>query len=178
MADVVLSAKMSDSELLKSIESNLNAQLNSVEQRLNAISAKTANMTTGNSNITLNVNDFQAASTHAKEMAQALKESAKESKKLNTNLQRSDLVDAKNQTAQRRILLELERQNLLLQRQAQLRADLAGVAQRAAQAEARNRIAIGGSSYDNAMKMNSASIQDRTEKIKSLQLYLRNLSTS
>src|SRR5574344_1091111 len=211
MADVVLSAKMSDSELLKSIEttlnkseakfnsfadnankklnsigaglgnsiaSNLNAQLNSVEQRLNAISTKTANMTTGNSNITLNVNDFQAASTHAKEMAQALKESAKESKKLNTNLQRSDLVDAKNQTAQRRILLELERQNLLLQRQAQLRADLAGVAQRAAQAEARNRIAIGGSSYDNAMKMNSASIQDRIEKIKALQTVQRNLSNT
>src|SRR5574344_2788053 len=111
-------------------------------------------------------------------MAQALKESAKESKKLNTNLQRSDLVDAKNQTAQRRILLELERQNLLLQRQAQLRADLAGVAQRAAQAEARNRIAIGGSSYDNAMKMNSASIQDRIEKIKALQTVQRNLSNT
>lgn len=212
MADVVLSAKMSDSELLKSIETTLNKseakfnsfadnankklnsigaglganiastldkQLNSIDQRLNAINSKAASISMGgSSSVVLKVDDFQNATIFAKELAVSLKSSADSSEKISRNLKNFSISNAQQQTAEQRINTEIDKQNLNIERQRRLKAQLADESLKAAAAESKNRIAIGGSSYDNAMKMNSASIQDRIEKIKALQTVQRNLSNT
>ena len=152
---------MSDSELLKSIETTLNKseakfnsfadnankklnsigaglganitstldkQLNSIDQRLNAINSKAANISMGGgSSVVLKVDDFQNATIFAKELAASLKSSANSSEKISRNLKNLSIANAQQQTAEQRINTEIDKQNLNIERQRRLRTQLAGV---------------------------------------------------
>lgn len=206
MADVVLSAKLSDSELLKSINDtlktaevrfndftnkvntqlngigkgmgvSLNQQIDSIESRLALLGNKVGNVG-GKSSITLNVDNLQSANQQIKSIADNLERAALASGKINKSFSTSNVNDAKRETNEQKVSLELSKQALLLERQNRLKADLAILTQRNAAVEAKSRVATGGQSFEGAMAMSTKSIQERTEKIKALQIVQKNLSTS
>lgn len=206
MADVVLSAKLSDSELLKSINdtlktaevrfndfttkvntqlngigkgfgASLNQQIKGIESNLELLGSKVGSVG-GKSSITLNVNNLQSANQQIKDIANNLERAALASEKVNKSFSSSNINDAKRETIEQRLSLELTKQALLLERQNKLKADLANLAQRNASIESKGRVAMGGQSFEGAMGMSAKSIQERTEKIKALQIVQKNLSTS
>ena len=199
MADVILSAKMSNTELLKSINatlktaelkfddfskridtkmsgiggkmaSALTTQIDSIEKKINGLGNKVKNIGDSKSSISINVNNLESANKEVKNLVSNLEKAARESAKI-----RIPLPNAKDS---QRITKELEKQLELLEKQRQARNQTATQTQRTAATESKERISFGGSKYELAMGMSTKSIQDRIEKIKALQIVQRNLSAS
>lgn len=206
MADVVLSAKLSDSELLKSINDtlktaevrfndftnkvntqlngigkgmgvSLNQQIDSIESRLALLGSKVGNVSSS-STITLNIDNLQSANQQIKDIATNLERAALAGEKVNKSFSTSSVKDSKRETNEQRIALELTKQAELLERQNLLKANLANLTQKTIAAESKNRVSMGSQSFEGAMAMSTKSIQERTEKIKALQIVQKNLSTS
>ena len=148
MADVILSASMSNEELLNSIDNVLGKAEKKFDSFTSKINGKLSKVGTGSSkggSGTVNVDELNAA---------------------------------RQKTAEEKVTLEVMRREKILEKERTLRAQIAAESQRAAQAESRARVAAGGSSYDSAMAMSATTIQQRIEKIKALQNVQRNLSNS
>ena len=187
MADTILSARMSDEELLKSIDSTLGVAekrfdtfINNINTKLKSIGGTATGGKSAGSNINvdnvINLDQLDSAVKSSKDFSTGMDKATNSAKKMKKEL--SELGKAKQSTAEEKVNLELLKRQALLEKERTIRARIANESQRAAKAESLGKIAIGGQSYDSAMGMSSNSIQERIDKIKALQNVQKNLSTT
>lgn len=227
--DVVISASMSDKDLLSSIDETLkktekrledftnklegklasvegfadqlgknigkglvdgfNQQIRPLETKISELEAKlkslgATNIAQGNTaatqatttNVSVDVNSMNEALQVAGSLRKVFSEMQGNTTKMKNNMQAIAALDSKAVMDQR-INVEIAKRNKLREQEALIIEQTASLSEKLARQEARNRINSGGQSYEKAMAMGNKSIQERTEKLKALQIVQRNLST-
>lgn len=226
--DVVISASMSDKDLLSSIDETLkktekrledftnklegklasvegfadqlgknigkglvdgfNQQIRPLETKISELEAKlkslgATNITQGNTaatqaattTVSVDVNSMNQALQVANNLREVFSKIQGNTTRIKNNMEQLDTVKTDVQEA--RINVHVAQREKLLQREILLRQQTANLAARTAREEEKSRISQGGQSYERAMAMGNKSIQERTEKLKALQIVQRNLST-
>ena len=226
--DVVISASMSDKDLLSSIDETLkktekrledftnklegklasvegfadqlgknigkglvdgfNQQIRPLETKISELEAKlkslgATNITQGNTaatqatttNVSVDVNSMNQALQVANNLREVFSKIQGNTTRIKNNMEQ--LATVKTDVQEARINVHVAQREKLLQREILLRQQTANLAARIAREEEKSRISQGGQSYEKAMAMGNKSIQERTEKLKALQIVQRNLST-
>lgn len=226
--DVVISASMSDKDLLSSIDETLkktekrledftnklegklasvegfadqlgknigkglvdgfNQQIRPLETKISELEAKlkslgATNITQGNTaatqaattNVSVDVNSMNQALQVANNLREVFSKIQGNTTRIKNNMEQ--LAAVKTDVQEARINVHVAQREKLLQREILLRQQTANLAARIAREEEKSRISQGGQSYEKAMAMGNKSIQERTEKLKALQIVQRNLST-
>ena len=226
--DVVISASMSDKDLLSSIDETLrktekrledftnklegklasvegfadqlgknigkglvdgfNQQIRPLETKISELEAKlkslgTTNIAQGNTaatqaattNVSVDVNSMNQALQVANNLREVFSKIQGNTTRIKNNMEQ--LATVKTDVQEARINVHVAQREKLLQREILLRQQTANLAARIAREEEKSRISQGGQSYEKAMAMGNKSIQERTEKLKALQIVQRNLST-
>ena len=226
--DVVISASMSDKDLLSSIDETLkktekrledftnklegklasvegfadqlgknigkglvdgfNQQIRPLETKISELEAKlkslgATNIAQGNTaatqatttNVSVDVNSMNQALQVANNLREVFSKIQGNTTRIKNNMEQ--LATVKTDVQEARINVHVAQREKLLQREILLRQQTANLAARIAREEEKSRISQGGQSYEKAMAMGNKSIQERTEKLKALQIVQRNLST-
>lgn len=226
--DVVISASMSDKDLLSSIDETLkktekrledftnklegklasvegfadqlgknigkglvdgfNQQIRPLETKISELEAKlkslgATNIAQGNTaatqaattNVSVDVNSMNQALQVANNLREVFSKIQGNTTRIKNNMEQLGRV--KNDVQEARINVHVAQREKLLQREILLRQQTANLAARIAREEEKSRISQGGQNYEKAMAMGNKSIQERTEKLKALQIVQRNLST-
>lgn len=226
--DVVISASMSDKDLLSSIDETLkktekrledftnklegklasvegfadqlgknigkglvdgfNQQIRPLETKISELEAKlkslgATNIAQGNTaatqatttNVSVDVNSINQALQVANNLREVFSKIQGNTTRIKNNMEQ--LATVKTDVQEARINVHVAQREKLLQREILLRQQTANLAARIAREEEKSRISQGGQSYEKAMAMGNKSIQERTEKLKALQIVQRNLST-
>ena len=226
--DVVISASMSDKDLLSSIDETLkktekrledftnklegklasvegfadqlgknigkglvdgfNQQIRPLETKISELEAKlkslgATNITQGNTaatqaattTVSVDVNSMNQALQVANNLREVFSKIQGNTTRIKNNMEQ--LATVKTDVQEARINVHVAQREKLLQREILLRQQTANLAARIAREEEKSRISQGGQSYEKAMAMGNKSIQERTEKLKALQIVQRNLST-
>ncbi len=226
--DVVISASMSDKDLLSSIDETLkktekrledftnklegklasvegfadqlgknigkglvdgfNQQIRPLETKISELEAKlkslgATNIAQGNTaatqatttNVSVDVNSMNQALQVANNLREVFSKIQGNTTRIKNNMEQ--LATVKTDMQEARINVHVAQREKLLQREILLRQQTANLAARIAREEEKSRISQGGQSYEKAMAMGNKSIQERTEKLKALQIVQRNLST-
>mgnify|MGYP000006426309 FL=1 len=226
--DVVISASMSDKDLLSSIDETLkktekrledftnklegklasvegfadqlgknigkglvdgfNQQIRPLETKISELEAKlkslgATNIAQGNTaatqatttNVSVDVNSMNQALQVANNLREVFSKIQGNTTRIKNNMEQ--LATVKTDVQEARINVHVAQREKLLQREILLRQQTANLAARTAREEEKSRISQGGQSYEKAMAMGNKSIQERTEKLKALQIVQRNLST-
>lgn len=226
--DVVISASMSDKDLLSSIDETLkktekrledftnklegklasvegfadqlgknigkglvdgfNQQIRPLETKISELEAKlkslgATNIAQGNTaatqatttNVSVDVNSMNKALQVANNLREVFSKIQGNTTRIKNNMEQ--LATVKTDVQEARINVHVAQREKLLQREILLRQQTANLAARIAREEEKSRISQGGQSYEKAMAMGNKSIQERTEKLKALQIVQRNLST-
>lgn len=226
--DVVISASMSDKDLLSSIDETLkktekrledftnklegklasvegfadqlgknigkglvdgfNQQIRPLETKISELEAKlkslgATNIAQGNTaatqatttNVSVDVNSMNQALQVANNLREVFSKIQGNTIRIKNNMEQ--LATVKTDVQEARINVHVAQREKLLQREILLRQQTANLAARIAREEEKSRISQGGQSYEKAMAMGNKSIQERTEKLKALQIVQRNLST-
>lgn len=226
--DVVISASMSDKDLLSSIDETLkktekrledftnklegklasvegfadqlgknigkglvdgfNQQIRPLETKISELEAKlkslgATNIAQGNTaatqatttNVSVDVNSMNQALQVANNLREVFSKIQGNTARIKNNMEQ--LATVKTDVQEARINVHAAQREKLLQREILLRQQTANLAARIAREEEKSRISQGGQSYEKAMAMGNKSIQERTEKLKALQIVQRNLST-
>lgn len=226
--DVVISASMSDKDLLSSIDETLkktekrledftnklegklasvegfadqlgknigkglvdgfNQQIRPLETKISELEAKlkslgATNIAQGNTaatqatttNVSVDVNSMNQALQVANNLREVFSKIQGNTNRIKNNMEQ--LATVKTDVQEARINVHVAQREKLLQREILLRQQTANLAARIAREEEKSRISQGGQSYEKAMAMGNKSIQERTEKLKALQIVQRNLST-
>lgn len=226
--DVVISASMSDKDLLSSIDETLkktekrledftnklegklasvegfadqlgknigkglvdgfNQQIRPLETKISELEAKlkslgATNIAQGNTaatqatttNVSVDVNSMNQALQVANNLREVFSKIQGDTTRIKNNMEQ--LATVKTDVQEARINVHVAQREKLLQREILLRQQTANLAARIAREEEKSRISQGGQSYEKAMAMGNKSIQERTEKLKALQIVQRNLST-
>lgn len=226
--DVVISASMSDKDLLSSIDETLkktekrledftnklegklasvegfadqlgknigkglvdgfNQQIRPLETKISELEAKlkslgATNIAQGNTaatqatttNVSVDVNSMNQALQVANNLREVFSKIQGNTTRIKNNMEQ--LATVKTDVQEARINVHVAQREKLLQREILLRQQTANLAARIAREEEKGRISQGGQSYEKAMAMGNKSIQERTEKLKALQIVQRNLST-
>lgn len=225
--DVVISASMSDKDLLSSIDETLkktekrledftnklegklasvegfadqlgknigkglvdgfNQQIRPLETKISELEAKlkslgATNIAQGNTaatqatttNVSVDVNSMNQALQVANNLREVFSKIQGNTTRIKKNMEQ--LATVKTDVQEARINVHVAQREKLLQREILLRQQTANLAARTAREEEKSRISQGGQSYEKAMAMGNKSIQERTEKLKALQIVQRNLS--
>lgn len=225
--DVVISASMSDKDLLSSIDETLkktekrledftnklegklasvesfadqlgknigkglvdgfNQQIRPLETKISELEAKlkslgATNITQGNTaatqaattTVSVDVNSMNQALQVANNLREVFSKIQGNTTRIKNNMEQ--LATVKTDVQEARINVHVAQREKLLQREILLRQQTANLAARTAREEEKSRISQGGQSYEKAMAMGNKSIQERTEKLKALQIVQRNLS--
>jgi len=225
--DVVISASMSDKDLLSSIDETLkktekrledftnklegklasvegfadqlgknigkglvdgfNQQIRPLETKISELEAKlkslgATNIAQGNTaatqatttNVSVDVNSMNQALQVANNLREVFSKIQGNTTRIKNNMEQ--LATVKTDVQEARINVHVAQREKLLQREILLRQQTANLAARTAREEEKSRISQGGQSYEKAMAMGNKSIQERTEKLKALQIVQRNLS--
>lgn len=226
--EVVISASMSDKDLLSSIDETLkktekrledftnklegklasvegfadqlgknigkglvdgfNQQIRPLETKISELEAKlkslgATNIAQGNTaatqatttNVSVDVNSMNQALQVANNLREVFSKIQGNTTRIKNNMEQ--LATVKTDVQEARINVHVAQREKLLQREILLRQQTANLAARIAREEEKSRISQGGQSYEKAMAMGNKSIQERTEKLKALQIVQRNLST-
>lgn len=226
--DVVISASMSDKDLLSSIDETLkktekrledftnklegklasvegfadqlgknigkglvdgfNQQIRPLETKISELEAKlkslgATNIAQGNTaatqatttNVSVDVNSMNQALQVANNLREVFSKIQGNTTRIKNDMEQ--LATVKTDVQEARINVHVAQREKLLQREILLRQQTANLAARIAREEEKSRISQGGQSYEKAMAMGNKSIQERTEKLKALQIVQRNLST-
>lgn len=225
--DVVISASMSDKDLLSSIDETLkktekrledftnklegklasvegfadqlgknigkglvdgfNQQIRPLETKISELEAKlkslgATNIAQGNTaatqaattTVSVDVNSMNQALQVANNLREVFSKIQGNTTRIKNNMEQ--LATVKTDVQEARINVHVAQREKLLQREILLRQQTANLAARTAREEEKSRISQGGQSYEKAMAMGNKSIQERTEKLKALQIVQRNLS--
>lgn len=226
--DVVISASMSDKDLLSSIDETLkktekrledftnklegklasvegfadqlgknigkglvdgfNQQIRPLETKISELEAKlkslgATNIAQGNTaatqaattTVSVDINSMNQALQVANNLREVFSKIQGNTTRIKNNMEQ--LATVKTDVQEARINVHVAQREKLLQREILLRQQTANLAARIAREEEKSRISQGGQSYEKAMAMGNKSIQERTEKLKALQIVQRNLST-
>ena len=226
--DVVISASMSDKDLLSSIDETLkktekrledftnklegklasvegfadqlgknigkglvdgfNQQIRPLETKISELEAKlkslgATNIAQGNTaatqatttNVSVDVNSMNQALQVANNLREVFSKIQGNTTRIKNNMEQ--LATVKTDVQEARINVHVAQREKLLQREILLWQQTVNLAARIAREEEKSRISQGGQSYEKAMAMGNKSIQERTEKLKALQIVQRNLST-
>ena len=226
--DVVISASMSDKDLLSSIDETLkktekrledftnklegklasvegfadqlgknigkglvdgfNQQIRPLETKISELEAKlkslgATNIAQGNTaatqaattTVSVDINSMNQALQVANNLREVFSKIQGNTTRIKNNMEQ--LATVKTDVQEARINVHVAQREKLLQREILLRQQTANLAARTAREEEKSRISQGGQSYEKAMAMGNKSIQERTEKLKALQIVQRNLST-
>lgn len=226
--DVVISASMSDKDLLSSIDETLkktekrledftnklegklasvegfadqlgknigkglvdgfNQQIRPLETKISELEAKlkslgATNIAQGNTaatqaattTVSVDINSMNQALQVANNLREVFSKIQGNTNRIKNNMEQ--LATVKTDVQEARINVHVAQREKLLQREILLRQQTANLAARIAREEEKSRISQGGQSYEKAMAMGNKSIQERTEKLKALQIVQRNLST-
>lgn len=225
--DVVISASMSDKDLLSSIDETLkktekrledftnklegklasvegfadqlgknigkglvdgfNQQIRPLETKISELEAKlkslgATNIAQGNTaatqaattTVSVDINSMNQALQVANNLREVFSKIQGNTTRIKNNMEQ--LAAVKTDVQEARINVHVAQREKLLQREILLRQQTANLAARTAREEEKSRISQGGQSYEKAMAMGNKSIQERTEKLKALQIVQRNLS--
>lgn len=172
----------------KGLVDGFNQQIRPLETKISELEAKlkslgATNIAQGNTaatqatttNVSVDVNSMNQALQVANNLREVFSKIQGNTTRIKNNMEQ--LATVKTDVQEARINVHVAQREKLLQREILLRQQTANLAARIAREEEKSRISQGGQSYEKAMAMGNKSIQERTEKLKALQIVQRNLST-
>lgn len=172
----------------KGLVDGFNQQIRPLETKISELEAKlkslgATNIAQGNTaatqaattTVSVDINSMNQALQVANNLREVFSKIQGNTTRIKNNMEQ--LATVKTDVQEARINVHVAQREKLLQREILLRQQTANLAARIAREEEKSRISQGGQSYEKAMAMGNKSIQERTEKLKALQIVQRNLST-